>query len=190
MEKVHGLEGLAAHRGSVLGHLPERPQPSQKRFESALWDTLRRHDPARLTYVESESRKVGQCQIPEALIAAIRASGEGTLLRAPDAVRCDLLLEAYRHFTESPERLLARLPALIAHHGQERVAEWSALVQQARWRELVASLLAHHYDPAYQRSMQRNFSCLSAFGDLELTAATGQAITALAERLLGPSTAA
>src|SRR5262245_6367854 len=32
--QVLDLEALAAHRGSVLGGLPDRPQPSQKMFES------------------------------------------------------------------------------------------------------------------------------------------------------------
>ena len=36
--QVLDLEDLAAHRGSVLGNLPERPQPSQKMFESLLLD--------------------------------------------------------------------------------------------------------------------------------------------------------
>src|SRR6188474_3521832 len=34
--QVLDLEDLAAHRGSVLGNLPGRPQPSQKMFESLL----------------------------------------------------------------------------------------------------------------------------------------------------------
>ena len=34
--QVLDLEDLAAHRGSVLGNLPDRPQPSQKMFESLL----------------------------------------------------------------------------------------------------------------------------------------------------------
>ena len=34
--QVLDLEHLAAHRGSVLGNLPGRPQPSQKMFESLL----------------------------------------------------------------------------------------------------------------------------------------------------------
>jgi tRNA 2-selenouridine synthase len=34
--QVLDLEELAAHRGSVLGNLPDRPLPSQKMFESLL----------------------------------------------------------------------------------------------------------------------------------------------------------
>jgi len=44
--QVLDLEQIARHKGSVLGALPDRPQPAQKRFETLLWDRLRRLDPA------------------------------------------------------------------------------------------------------------------------------------------------
>jgi tRNA 2-selenouridine synthase len=182
--QVLDLEALAAHRGSVLGQLPDRAQPSQKRFETAVWDALRRSDPAQPSFVESESRKVGQCQVPEALIAAIRASSRGSIVSASMSVRCALLLREYRHFIESPERLLARLAALVAHHGHGRVAQWSSLAQDRHWEQLVASLLEHHYDPAYAKSMQRNFMRLAEFASVTLDDASEAAIDALALRLL------
>src|SRR5574341_2585405 len=46
------LEDLAAHRGSVLGNLPDRPQPAQKMFESLLLKELQGLDPSRALYVE------------------------------------------------------------------------------------------------------------------------------------------
>ena len=72
--QVLDLEGLAAHRGSVLGTLPGRPQPAQKMFETSLWDALRQFDPAKPVYVEGESKKIGQLQVPEALMHTMRAS--------------------------------------------------------------------------------------------------------------------
>src|SRR5690606_7651800 len=45
--QVLDLEALARHRGSVLGNLPDQPQPSQKRFESCIWQLLRHYDPSR-----------------------------------------------------------------------------------------------------------------------------------------------
>ena len=71
--QVLDLEDLAAHRGSVLGNLPDRPQPSQKWFESQLLHELSSLDAARLVFVEGESKKIGQLQVPEALIGAMRA---------------------------------------------------------------------------------------------------------------------
>ena len=46
-ENVLDLENLAAHRGSLLGQEPDASQPSQKFFESMIWDALSRTDPAR-----------------------------------------------------------------------------------------------------------------------------------------------
>ena len=72
--QVLDLEVLAAHRGSVLGELPDEPQPSQKSFETSLWSSLSRFDPARPVFVESESKKVGNLRVPETLIARMRDS--------------------------------------------------------------------------------------------------------------------
>src|SRR6185503_6311930 len=72
--QVLDLEDLAAHRGSVLGRLPDRPQPSQKMFESVLRAALASLDAARPVFVEGESRKIGQLHLPEALIGRMRAA--------------------------------------------------------------------------------------------------------------------
>jgi tRNA 2-selenouridine synthase len=181
--QVIDLEALAAHRGSVLGHLPETPQPSQKAFETRLWDALRRCDPARPIFIESESRKVGQCQVPEALIETMRASS-GILIEACRDVRRERLLREYRHFVAEPPRLLSRLQALVDHHGRDRIAEWSALIGQGLWEPLVDALLAHHYDPAYQRSLTRNFARLDTFTRLTLGGPDEGALEALADEVL------
>src|SRR5690606_30889977 len=57
--QVLDLEGLASHRSSVLGVIPGQPQPTQKRFDTLVWEKLRGFDPALPVYVESESKKVG-----------------------------------------------------------------------------------------------------------------------------------
>src|SRR5918996_464333 len=72
--QVLDLEDLAAHRGSVLGNLPDRPQPSQKMFESMLLHKLSDLQPGKPVYVEGESKKIGELQIPEALMSSMRAS--------------------------------------------------------------------------------------------------------------------
>ena len=59
------LEGLAGHRGSVLGALPGRAQPSQKRFDTLCWQALRGFDATRPVFVEGESRKIGRCACPK-----------------------------------------------------------------------------------------------------------------------------
>ena len=56
--QVLDLEGLANHRGSLLGGDPEE-QPAQKGFESQLAERLARLDPERPVLVEAESSKIG-----------------------------------------------------------------------------------------------------------------------------------
>jgi tRNA 2-selenouridine synthase len=159
-EQVLDLEELASHRGSVLGGLPGTPQPTQKHFETSIWTRLRETDPDRPVFVESESRKVGGVQVPEALIEAIRGS-RVALIDAPVPVRSRFLLAEYEHFRMDVAGLTALLDRLAALHGHERIGEWKTLVEQDRWLELVDRLLREHYDPSYDRSMKRNFARLA-----------------------------
>jgi tRNA 2-selenouridine synthase len=181
-EQVLDLERLAAHRGSVLGDLPGRAQPSQKWFESLLLEQLAALDPARRVYVEGESRKIGQVQLPEALIEAMRAA-ECLLLEADLETRVALLMDEYRHFFANRAALEAQLDCLVGLHGRAVVGEWKALGARGAWAELVARLLAEHYDPAYRRSALRNFARLPQAGTLRVTSPADAAFATLAEAL-------
>ena len=180
--QVLDLEDLAAHRGSVLGNLPGRPQPSQKMFESLLLKSLVSFDFSREIFVEGESRKIGQLQIPEALIGRMRAS-ECLLLRTDNETRVALLLDEYRHFFIEPAALGRQLDCLAGLHGREKVEEWKALAASGRWPALVARLLEEHYDPAYRRSAAQNFPRLADAAVLPLASADDAAFDRLAQAL-------
>ena len=149
-ENVLDLENLAAHRGSLLGQEPDAPQPTQKYFESLIWDALRRTDPAREVFVEDESRRVGRLLVPEALWQAM-ARAPVTTLTAPFDERVTRLLEEYAHYVVAPEKLLGVLTALIGMHSRAQVAQWERQIRHGEWRELVGSLLERHYDPRYRK---------------------------------------
>src|SRR5688572_8938434 len=106
--QVLDLEGLAAHRGSVLGGLPGRPQPSQKMFESLLLKELSVLDAGQPVYVEGESKKIGQLQVPEALIARMRSS-PCVRLETDVETRVTLLLQEYEFFLENKQSLYQQL---------------------------------------------------------------------------------
>ena len=180
--QVLDLERLANHRGSVLGHFPDDPQPTQKRFETGLWEKLRGFDPGRPVVVESESRKVGQCQVPAALITAMRAS-RCVRIEADDEVRCRLLLAEYPHFVSDPQRLAARLEALVPHHGRARIDEWLAAAREGDWPLFVRRVLHDHYDPAYDRSMARNFSRLDDAPVVSLKSDAPETLDAVAREI-------
>ncbi len=177
--QVLDLEELAAHRGSVLGNLPNRPQPSQKMFDSRLRAALAALDPGRAVYVEGESKKIGQLQVPDRLIERMRAA-QCLLLEASTATRVALLMDEYRHYFGDPATLGAQLDCLVPLHGRARIAEWKALAARGAWEELVERLLEEHYDPAYRRSAQRNFAQLPQAAVLKVTDAGNQAFVHLA----------
>jgi tRNA 2-selenouridine synthase len=165
--QVLDLEQLAAHRGSVLGNLPSQPQPSQKMFETRIWDKLRHFDPALPVFVESESKKVGQLRVPDALMDKMRLSPCVSLtLSRPNRVR--LLMEDYHHFAENPETLNTQLDCLVQLHGRDKIAGWHEMANGGRMPELVDQLLVDHYDPAYLRSIDRNFTLFSQAEILKL----------------------
>ena len=155
--QVLDLEQLAAHRGSVLGNLPGAPQPTQKAFESAIWQMLRHADRSRTVFIESESKKVGQLRVPDELMERMRASPCVSLqLSMQDRVQ--LLMEDYAHFVADPTTLNAQLDCLLQLHGGERIARWHDLALAGEMEKLVGELLVDHYDPAYNRSIDRNFA--------------------------------
>ncbi len=159
-EQVLDLEALAQHRGSVLGALPHTAQPTQKRFETLVWDRLRKLDPTAPVFVEAESKKVGCLQVPDALIEAIR-SAECIRIAAPVGARVAFLIHEYRHFLADPATLKAQLDCLAGLHGKAKVAAWKTLADRAEWESLVSELLADHYDPTYRRSTERNYPGLA-----------------------------
>jgi tRNA 2-selenouridine synthase len=155
--QVLDLEDLACHRSSVLGHIPGQPQPSQKRFDTLVWQALRRFDPARPVFVESESRKVGNLSIPESLMLAMRDSPCFELQLSLDE-RVALLMEDYKCFVDDQGLFGRRLDALVAIRGKAVVEAWKAKIHTGHLDHVVRDLLVLHYDPTYASSMVRNFT--------------------------------
>ncbi len=155
-EQVLDLEALANHRGSVLGLMPGSRQPSQKQFDSLVWDALRRLDLARPVFIESESKKVGDLRVPEALIQRMRAA-PCLRLELPLDARVALLLDEYDHFARDVDAFCRRLDALRSPCGNATVDAWQEAARAGRLPEVVRELLLKHYDPIYGRSTPRNF---------------------------------
>jgi tRNA 2-selenouridine synthase len=155
--QVLDLEQLAAHRGSVLGSLPLNPQPSQKMFETRLWQTLRRFTADRVVYVESESKKIGDLRVPAALMDRIR-SAQCVQVQLPTNDRVKLLIEDYPHLVSDIELLVSQLSHLTQLHGKEKIHRWQSLAETGEIAALVETLLVEHYDPAYLRSIEKNFA--------------------------------
>lgn len=181
--QVLDLEELAQHRGSLLGTLPNQPQPSQKTFETRLWDALRTFSPERPVYIEAESRKVGVLSLPNTLVERMRAS-PCVQIDVPQPARVKFLMQDYAHFLNNPNLLTERLPLLVALHGKEVTNRWCEMAQNSEWKALIGELLMLHYDPAYKRSSGIGFKQRESASILKLDSLDSDSLHKTAENLI------
>lgn len=181
--QVLDLEAMASHRASVLGVIPGQPQPSQKAFETRIWDALRRLNVGRPVFVEAESKKVGNVTLPDKLIETMRGS-PCVRLDLSLAHRVQLLMEDYDHFVKDAAFFCQRLDKLIDLKGRAVVEDWKARVHAGQTAEVVAELLDKHYDPGYESSTARNFRQYAQARPLALQGPGTDAMASAAAMLL------
>ena len=175
--QVLDLEALACHRGSLLGALPDQPQPAQKGFDTALIGVLSGFDVRRPVFVEAESRRIGTITLPPTLFERFHR-GACVEVDTTHDDRITFLLQDYAHLFDDPASFKHQLERLIGLHSREQVKQWQQLIDAgsaagpdgtggaegadnaAARAELFAELIERHYDPAYQRSSRQHFTRL------------------------------
>ena len=155
--QVIDLEGLASHRGSVLGDDPERGQSTQKRFENLLLGKIKSLDPMKPIYLESESSRIGRLQVPEKIWIQMKAAPV-IELSVPLKARANYLMQEYPHFTDNPDLLLEKIDAIKKLQSRETVQQWEDSINEGNFMAFVESILSKHYDPAYLRSRKKTYS--------------------------------
>jgi tRNA 2-selenouridine synthase len=181
-QQVLDLEMLARHRGSVLGKLPENPQPSQKGFDSALLKNFQTFNPDQPVFVEAESNKIGLITLPPALISAMHAS-TCLLVETPLLTRVAGLTEDYQHYLKDPELLIEHLQSLHRFHGTKKLEQWAALIQAGDFHTFVAELLTLHYDPSYLRATAKHYTQLDTAQRILLASLSADALGEIASNL-------
>ena len=153
--QVIDLEGLANHKGSLLGDALGEAQPTQKWFESQLVHELSALDLGQPLWLESESNAIGQLHIPAGLW---KQMGKAKVVEIKSSVpsRVSYLLEDYDYFCENGAFLKERLGFLKRLRGGTTVSRWFDCIDSGRWEELVESLLVDHYDLSYAKSMEKS----------------------------------
>lgn len=176
------LEGLARHKGSLLGALPGVSQPSQTAFETAIAAVLETLDPARPLYIEGEGKRIGRLTVPLTLVERMRGS-PCIEVRAPIAARVEYLLRDYAYLGERPQWLADQLDPLKPLHGNETIAAWQALAHARSLPQLFEALATRHYDPSYARSQRSYFRAWEQRRVVEADDLSPQGIEALARRV-------
>ncbi|MGC6530799.1 MAG: tRNA 2-selenouridine(34) synthase MnmH [Candidatus Puniceispirillaceae bacterium] len=171
---VHGatiidLEGLACHRGSLLGQMPDQDQPPQRLFESRLYEAMRQAQRTTDTnplskqkighnfvFVEAESSRIGNLSLPKDLWHAMSQAPK-IEIKADDATRIALLKGDYAHLMDRGNDKLSHLvEGMHTRHGYEVTQSWQRLLNNGDFDQFISAILHDHYDPAYQRASQKH----------------------------------
>jgi tRNA 2-selenouridine synthase len=155
-QQVVDLEGLASHRGSLLGELPGSTQPSQKWFDSQLLDVLRHFDTRRVVWLEAESKRIGNVQLPEVLFQSMHRSPVLNL-SVPMAQRVRLWREDYPHLVADPQGMVEKLTPLKALVGGDVLGRWQQMAKDGVVDGLFQSVMTDHYDVCYERSSRGHY---------------------------------
>lgn len=143
------LEGLARHRGSAFGSLGLGEQPSQKRFDSLLWDAFRRAPLDRPIVLEGESKRIGRITLPGNLYEVMAESSK-IWCDVSVATRVRRLAAEYAHpayrpaMTEALERIKKKLGGAAFAELHEKLAAWDV-------EGVAQGLIEHYYDKLYYR---------------------------------------
>jgi tRNA 2-selenouridine synthase len=175
LERSVDLEGLANHRGSTFGQMPD-PQPSQIDFENALSIALLKllAGGQSRVFMEDEGRLIGRLYLPEGLRGRM-ASSPMVVVEESLAERVEVIVEDYvvdlgRRFASlfgergpaaHSEKLQNDLARIRKRLGGERYQQVSATMAAAfaaqhasgdlsLHREWIVTLLERYYDPMYE----------------------------------------
>ena len=153
------LEGLAHHKGSSFGALGELPPPTQEQFENNLATELvknltsiqQRREQKATIFLEDESQRIGNINIPKALWAQMRKA-EVLYLDIDFEERLKWIVEQYGKFEieklkEATIRIQKRLGGLILKQTLEHLNNNDL---KAAFR-----LLLEYYDREYDKAYNR-----------------------------------
>jgi len=142
------LEGLAQHRGSVFGDIGLEPR-SQKMFESLL--LFRMNELKGRVFVEGESRKIGQVQIPLVLWNKMQGCKKIKVVSEIDE-RVERIYNEYCKILDV-ELFSKKLDMIEKYLGKKKVFELKLLLEKGELKEVIRVLLLDYYDKLYAHTV-------------------------------------
>jgi len=146
---VIDLEGLACHRGSAFGELGRKQEISQKRFETLLWDALRKAPAGRPLLFEGESRRIGRLSLPgnmyEVMLDGIKIWCQASL-----ETRVSRLVAEYGQ-PEYRDDMAAALRRIGKRLGGSKYKEIAGYLERWEIEPFTNELISHYYDKVYYK---------------------------------------
>ena len=153
--QILDLEGLANHKGSLLGKIPDLIQPSQKFFESLIFNKIQKLNLKDKIYIEAESSKIGNIHIPKSIWKKMINSPRIDI-SANVELRAKFLVSDYDYMCNDPTLINPIIKGLKNRLSKKLFDEWTNLIDRKKWFDLTKSFLENHYDPSYSSNTIKN----------------------------------
>jgi len=153
--QILDLEGLANHKGSLLGKIPDLIQPSQKFFESLIFNKIQNLNLKDKIYIEAESSKIGNIHIPKSIWKKMIKSPR-IEISANVELRAKFLVSDYDYMCNNPTLINPIIKGLKNRLSKKLFDEWTNLIDRKKWFDLTKSFLENHYDPSYSSNTIKN----------------------------------
>jgi len=153
--QILDLEGLANHKGSLLGKIPDLIQPSQKFFESLIFNKIQNLNLKDKIYIEAESSKIGNIHIPKSIWKKMIKSPR-IEISANVELRAKFLVNDYDYMCNDPTLINPIIKGLKNRLSKKLFDEWTNLIDKKKWFDLTKSFLENHYDPSYSSNTIKN----------------------------------
>ena len=153
--QILDLEGLANHKGSLLGKIPDLIQPSQKFFESLIFNKIQNLNLKDKIYIEAESSKIGNIHIPKSIWKKMINSPR-IEISANVELRTKFLVSDYDYMCNDPTLINPIIKGLKNRLSKKLFDEWTNLIDRKKWFDLTKSFLENHYDPSYSSNTIKN----------------------------------
>lgn len=141
---VLDLEGLANHRGSVFGSVGKGQQPSQKMFESLLYEALQ--SMGNIIYTEGESPRIGNLLIPKLLHEKMQ-KGKRIVIEDTMEHRVNRIAEDYLRGEKS--EILESLDRLSRYLSPKNYVKFRQMIVEDCYKEVIEELMCRYYDSHY-----------------------------------------
>ena len=180
-QSVVDLEGLACHRGSAFGQLGLDQTLSQKRFETLLWDELRKAPAGLPLFVEGESERIGRVSLPGDFYQKM-AQGIRVWCHAELPTRVGRLIEEYG-LPEYKEEMAVALQRIRKKLGGKRCDDLAGNLERWELEPFMEGLVCDYYDKVYYKNRDWEGDYNLSMEDFD---AAAQELGAFLEKRLSP----
>ncbi|MCX6252552.1 MAG: tRNA 2-selenouridine(34) synthase MnmH [Bacteroidetes bacterium] len=144
-EQIIDLEFIAHHKGSAFGALGQTRQPTNEQFENNLYTEWRKLDFSKRTWIEDESRMIGNVTIPDPLFE-IMSKAPLVIIGVDLQCRINRLIMEYAHFPK--EELAGSISKIAEKLGGARTVKALDDLAADQYDTIVTNVLLY-YDKAY-----------------------------------------